>query len=55
LVDQNHVVEHWKKTQSGSCGGMDQHWKKSSSESCGGVVVKTFVMCHTDGKQCVTL
>jgi len=23
LVDQNHVVEHWKKTQSGSYDGVD--------------------------------
>jgi len=55
LVDQIHVVEHWKKTQSGSCGGVDQHQRKSPSESCGSVVVEALVVCHIDAKQCVSL
>jgi len=55
LVDQNHIVGHCKKTQSGSCGGVDQHWKKSPSKSCGGVVVEAFAVWYNDTKQCVSL
>ena len=49
LVDQNHVIEQQKKTQSESCDSVDQHRKKNLSESCGGVVVEA-LMCHTDEK-----